>query len=292
MRINLKLVLSLISFFPLLIVAQKPASVLWEITGKQLSKKSYLLGTIHTVSYELLDTFPEIKTIISSCDYGLFEKGDRSVGKMKDTVIYTPPLDSVFSATEYALVDSFFSNSPFGSIAAHNNDADLGAMLQVVMMTKESSGQKHEMFFDEYIQLYMDSLHKETFMLDERTQMAKQAVKENWRLLAKAIVYFIRNNISSENLDLNKYYNKKLYRSSLTNAMKLHEQPKDSVIIEGSVERNSIWLPKIVTMMKKGSCFIAVGLGHIQYTTGIIQLLRKEGYIVKPLTLKRKGQTS
>lgn len=48
-------------------------------------------------------------------------------------------------------------------------------------------------------------------------------------------------------------------------------------------ERNIKWIPRMVDMMDQKSMFFAVGAGHLWGENGIINLLRKEGYAVKPL---------
>ncbi len=45
-------------------------------------------------------------------------------------------------------------------------------------------------------------------------------------------------------------------------------------------ERNKNWIPKMKLEMEKGSCFFAVGAGHLGGHKGILQLLADEGYIV------------
>lgn len=47
--------------------------------------------------------------------------------------------------------------------------------------------------------------------------------------------------------------------------------------------RNRNWIKKMPDMMKKGSVFFAVGAAHLPGDTGIIYLLRKAGYTVKPV---------
>jgi uncharacterized protein YbaP (TraB family) len=49
-------------------------------------------------------------------------------------------------------------------------------------------------------------------------------------------------------------------------------------------ERNEAWIKVLPGLMKSGSQFIAVGAGHLLGADGLIALLRKEGYTVKPVT--------
>jgi uncharacterized protein YbaP (TraB family) len=47
-------------------------------------------------------------------------------------------------------------------------------------------------------------------------------------------------------------------------------------------KRNLNWLPKIKLAIKKESCFFAVGSAHLAGNNGLVNLLRKEGFVVTP----------
>jgi len=51
-------------------------------------------------------------------------------------------------------------------------------------------------------------------------------------------------------------------------------------------KRNENWIPLIIEGAKKGSVFYAVGAGHLGGPKGVINLLRKEGIRVIPLSHK------
>lgn len=48
-------------------------------------------------------------------------------------------------------------------------------------------------------------------------------------------------------------------------------------------QRNKNWMPKIVAAISSRPTLIAVGLAHLCYKTGVIMLLRAEGYRVEPV---------
>jgi uncharacterized protein YbaP (TraB family) len=48
-------------------------------------------------------------------------------------------------------------------------------------------------------------------------------------------------------------------------------------------DRNRNWIGPITTAAGKASTFFAVGAGHLGGNTGVIELLRKAGYTVKPV---------
>jgi uncharacterized protein YbaP (TraB family) len=48
-------------------------------------------------------------------------------------------------------------------------------------------------------------------------------------------------------------------------------------------DRNKNWVGQLKNIMKTTHVFVAVGAGHLVGKQGLIALLRKEGYTVKPL---------
>ena len=50
-----------------------------------------------------------------------------------------------------------------------------------------------------------------------------------------------------------------------------------------NADRNKRWIEKLPEILKSGNRFIAVGALHLPGEQGLIQLLRKKGYTVKPI---------
>jgi uncharacterized protein YbaP (TraB family) len=265
------------------IFAQENQSVLWEISGNGIQKPSYLFGTIHISSIALLDSFPRLKQISGSTDFAIFESGGSTIDRIPEqTELRQPPLDSLFTPEEYLKVDSFFTASPHGSMRPHNNDADILTMVQVALTMIENTAQYDR--FDDLLFARMRDLKKPTFHLDTPEDVKNVMDSLGYQRLAKFLVYLINRNASLKNVSSELGFDLISYSQTLRNPLKLNEQPSENVAY-GTVGRNAHWLPKIEKKMRDGSCFIAVGLGHLQYKTGLIQLLRKEGYILNPVSL-------
>jgi hypothetical protein len=261
-------------------------STLWEISGNGLSKKSYLFGTIHTASIDVLTKFPKLNNLIHEVDLGLFEINGKPIGN--NSIVNTnfkdipqPPLDSIFTPEEYLMVDSFFSATPLGSIRPHNADASLIGMLQVAITYKNNSGTQY-ISLDSYINKLMDSLKKDVYQLDDLNDKSKSTFQSKNRLIAETLVAAINKANGTISKDSSFF----LYEDSLKSNLRLKEKV-DQFTGDVTIERNKIWLPKIIEKIRNHSCFIAVGLGHLQYDTGIISLLRRKGYILKPVKLSQ-----
>ena len=49
------------------------------------------------------------------------------------------------------------------------------------------------------------------------------------------------------------------------------------------VVRNKKWLPKIIKNITLNSCLVSFGFVHLGGKNGLIELLRKEGYVLTPI---------
>ncbi len=265
--------------------AQENQSVLWEISGNGLKKSSYLFGTVHIAPISLLDSFPQLAQIAVSCDYAVFESGGLHIGNVPTfTESSQPPLDSLFTPKEYAIVDSFFTASPHGSIRPHNNDADLWTMLQVALTIQEGGDNIQYDPFDHLLRYKLNGLNKPIFQLDNPNEVDSLINSFNYRKLAGLLVHVINEKAAFQQLAPSDAKEFGLYSKTLRNPLKLDETV-DKNLANATIGRNAHWLPKIEEKLQEGSCFIAVGLGHLKFQTGLIQLLKKEGYILKPVNL-------
>jgi len=263
--------------------AQENQSVLWEISGNGIQKSSYLFGTVHIAPITVFDSFPQLKHVSESTDFAIFESGGSPIGRIPEQIDFRqPPLDSLFTPEEYLKVDSFFTASPHGSMRPHNNDADILTMVQVALTMLENKAQYDR--FDDLLFARMRDIKKPTFHLDAPEDVKNVMDSLGYQRLAKFLVYLIDKSTSLKDVNSELDIDLVSYVRTLQNPLKLSERASEN-LAQGTVERNVKWVPKIEHQMQQGSCFIAVGLGHLMFQTGLIQLLRNKGYTVNPVNL-------
>ncbi len=173
----------------------------------------------------------------------------------------------------------------------HIKNADLLSMLYVIIRLKNNPAAAGEdMTFDVWLMKYMtEDLNKKIFGLDDPDLANKH--RSNLltaRDIADIIVKLIQS--SQEEQDgLDEIVT--AYISDLKMDLKLKENQevnKTTGIPDTLLSvRNQNWIPKIINHLQSGSCFIAVGAGHLKYKTGVIQLLRDKGYTLRPVKLKK-----
>lgn len=61
----------------------------------------------------------------------------------------------------------------------------------------------------------------------------------------------------------------------------------EELMNEATADRNRKWLAAMVSEMSENPCLFAVGALHLPGENGLLELLQKEGYAVKPMRLRR-----
>lgn len=268
--------------------AQKSAdtenSLLWEISGKGLTSPSYLYGTIHVICKEdfqfsstLKEKFTNAKNVyleIDMDDPGMMMKM-ASLMIMKDK-----SLKDLMSPEDYKFLSAYVQDSLRMPMMMFNKmkPITLISLLSTKTLPCSSSesyeqtmigmakAQKKDIkglervedqmaVFDKIpdsveVQMVLDMIRK---MPEQKTQFAKMVEaykKQDLKGLSEEI---------SESPD-----------------MKGYEE-----ILLGNRNRN--WIPVMESAMKEGNTLFAVGAGHLPGKDGVIELLRKAGYTVKPV---------
>jgi len=288
MKLTSKLFILALFLVSLTAAAQRKQSVLWQVSGHGLKHPSYLFGTVHTLPPSVLDKFP-VKRYMRQAQFGVFELRGNSINpahpRKSDAPELPqrpqPPLDSLFTKWEYALVDSFFTASPLGSIKEHSRDADLQGMYYAAMRLKQNPTAE-QTSLDDGIAEGMRRMGKPVFKLDADDDSDIKAVKTSYVGLANALVSLIREKSNGS------YFvpgdTDGAYVAHFTADLKLNEEAT-GLGKNLTVRRNLLWVPQLEQKMQEDACFVAVGLNHLRYKTGLIKLLRQRGYKLKPVVL-------
>ena len=325
----------------------KVNSILWEISKKDIEKKSYLLGTCHIVDYHYLDSIPEFVSIIQNVDAIATEHDGRELMKeylrpffeAKNNKIpsyaFMPnggqDYKSIYtSEEEYHLVDSFFNqfikepNAPnfklekirptqtmmiinayyrfMGSLERTYGDNNLPANYIQMDAGIEEQGrkQKKRLFFLEDLEDRIDdnenALYIDTCNLTRQSHMLYLTCKGYVELKKKKSetdTTALTN--QGEKSDLNTLYRKgdleRLYKERIQSRSvpaEISDDFQQKEIYDFVEGRNKRWIPVIKSNIKESSCLIAFGAGHLPGEEGVINLLRKEGYKVKPIDIYGK----
>lgn len=273
------------------IFAQQQKGLLWEISGRKLSKPAYLYGTIHlydTSSYELpqapFDLLDKVDKVYFELDFGKINPTEMmSAMFISDTTQYINKLLdpaslenlralSSASATLNMLGDRMYAIKPVLLMALiMGNDGKVGS---VDLALYGAAGKKNlptgglETLKEEMAAIDAISIPEQVKML-RQTLVRKQSTAE---LLKKMTEVYVKQDIEHMLTELN------------------DETPLDVNFNEQLlVKRNMMWVERIDSLLQHEHPLIAVGGGHLGTKDGLIALLEQKGYTLKniPFNIKK-----
>lgn len=274
------------------------AQLLYEISGGGLEKSSYLFGTHHMVPVETATKIEGVFRAFNDCSAVIGEFVDDNPEEMQRQILAASKMEeSIFkllTPEEKSLIDSALQ-AELGLTLANVQYMRPNVTALIYEMTVRErvlKSQAGDMAMDSYFQVAASELGKAVYGLetiDDQLKMLLRSIPVERQ--AEILVETIRNtnDIIKESAKLDSLYVKGdldgLY-DMLIEAEDMTEAEKFLLVDE----RNRDWLPKIEEKIKQEACFIAVGALHLPGNDGLISLLRKAGYKVKPLKDKKTGE--
>ena len=259
-------------------------TLLWEISGKNI-KQAYLLGTFHLMCRKDIHISKNTLTAIKSADEVYFEMDLDDPSTTFGALLYMNmkgySLKDLYTPDEYNRVEIFFRDSlktPF-SMLQKMKPLFLQSLLYPKMMPcNEYSGVEEELM-----------------------KVAKEDKKEINGFETIQFQASIFDSIpykEQAKMLLNTIDSMPAFQAEFDSMLDLYKSQRisdlDSGFIKGEIgslenkellldNRNKNWVKQLHNLLPAKSLFIAVGAGHLVGKAGLIELLRKEGYTVRPL---------
>jgi uncharacterized protein YbaP (TraB family) len=266
--------------------AQQQNSLFWEISGNGLQKPSYVFGTIHMICKE--DFFmPGVVVEKFKASDKVFLEMDMDDAAMQMKLMKLAMLPSGQSlkkifGDDYQLVDSFFkANSQF-PLVMFNGFKPM--MVMSLMYLEMLPCDNHESYEQRFIGLAREE-KKDIQGLETMEDQMKIFDDIPDSIEAKNIVTMIRE-FEKQKQQFAEMV--KVYKSqNLTKLIESIEGSPDLMNAEEALltKRNNNWIPVMEKNMKEGSCFFAVGAAHLPGKNGVLELLKKAGYMVKAVKM-------
>jgi uncharacterized protein YbaP (TraB family) len=268
-------------------------SIFWEVTGKNLKTPSYLFGTFHLLDNHYVDSlknvmskYHESKTVVSELlmDSTLMMKV-MLAGQLKET-----SLDKLLSAEVYEKTKVWLKKLTGYNLQMFNSLSPV--TIQILLMSSLQkiyypSDPEVDIPMDLYFQSLAKKENKKLVGLETLdVQLHAMFGQFSYERQAELLTQYVNNQDKgfTEVVELNE-----LYRSG--NLEKLEAMMTDQQYTKQETEvmvdnRNKKWMEQLPLLMKVQTTFVAVGALHLSGENGLVNLLRKLGYIVKPLQLK------
>ncbi len=274
---------------------KKYPSVFWEISGNGLKKPSYLFGTMHVSSklaFHLSDSFynaiQNVDAVALELNTDTWQNNMVNLDQLKEN--YNRYIRS--GGNDYLNENSFRINKYDDELktALSTQPAVLNNLLYRSYKTKEDF--EEDTFLDLYIYQtgkksgkrstgVEDYFETERLILEAYADMANEKIKKNLDTDGESmrdIGEKIQDAYKRGDLDLMDSLSILTERSAAFNEKFLYK-------------RNEIQAASIDTILKKSSLFVGVGAAHLPGKRGVIELLRKMGYTLRPVKMTSRDAT-
>lgn len=262
-------------------------TLLWEISGKDLKKPSYLFGTYHFAGKDFVDTMKVLQQKLNTADAVVGElimSPEVALTLMSFMTMKDNTLDKLLNADEYQQVSSYLKNTVGIDLRSMNTMKPLAIQAFIMQFHAPKTISTENPAIEEYFQDFGKAAKKEVIGLE--------TVKEQATLLFGAPLLRQKERLlkSINEAEKNKKEGRRLFDAYVAQDLNILEAlfaEVDDVSPEEFdallKDRNQKWMEKLPMLMQEKSLFIAVGAGHLIGTNGLIALLRKSGYTVNPL---------
>lgn len=293
----MKLLVTITLFFVLLTRAFTQSAgvenaLLWKVSGKGLTKPSYLFGTYHILTNSFLDTLPAVTKAYNEAELiagelvidSNIQLSLRAASQLKGTTLRELLPDSLYNAA-----GSWLKNEAGLDIRDFNslNPITVGAIVTLVTHQKYFPNPDGEKELDVYFQenalkdgkqvIGLETIEVEINALFNQISLARQVEIMNE-------IFFGNQSIEEATFATdNAYKSEKLDVLQQLMAGNSYSPEEIKTLLD---DRNTAWVLQLPELMSRKSLFVAVGAMHLTGLTGLVYQLREMGYTVTPLNLK------
>ena len=257
-------------------------TLLWKISGNGLKQPSYMFGTFHLLCKDDIKFSNNLQTALKESNEVYFEMDlddpATTLGGMFFMNMKDKTLKDLYTRQELEKVTIFFKDSLKMNLSFFNKMKPmlLEALLYPRMMPcKTPSG----------VEIELMAIAKK-----EKKEIKGFETIEFQSSVFDSIPYEVQAKALLKDIDSTEQY--KVYFNNMVNIYKNQETVKlvqlmadtsfnggenDDVLLKN---RNINWVKQLKSILKENNIFMGVGAAHLFGTSGLIYLLRKEGYTI------------
>lgn len=281
--------LSLFSAFAMHAQSAPPLqnTLLWKISGKGLSKPSYLFGTMHILCADDANLSDSMKSVLKKCDEVYFEIDISDMKGMMNSMKYmrmndNKKLSDILDSNDYKKIKNYFTKHspmlPFSMLERFKPMFISSMIEEEDLECKATNGME---------MIIMKEAHEQNKKINGLETAEFQAGLFDsipYEKQAQSLINYID---SSE--DYKKMTDTLAMAYKQQDMKKIDElTSKDDPSMSGYMDlllygRNRKWITIMKEILPQKSYLFAVGAGHLPGEKGVINLLRKNGYTVTPI---------
>lgn len=303
---------TILSMLLLLLPAAAPrAQLLWEVTGGGLEKPSYVVGTYHLAQAAFADSVAGLNEALAACgqvycevdltdamtDLGAMQAMQQSMmmpqGMTLDSLL-TPAQLERLNAAMRSCIGADLSN-PLLAALGQMKPAALSAALEVAMCAAKEKGFDMQNQFELHLLQEAQRQHKKTGGLETmefQTSLLYEG-KSLERQAEELMCLIDHSDYSSDILDrtIAAYYSQNLQAIEAVTQEKTQSRCDATPEEENALiyDRNAAWAKALPALMQADATLVAVGAAHLPGERGLLSLLQKAGYTLRPVRPREAG---
>lgn len=262
------------------------SQLLWKISGNGLKESSYLYGTIHIMPKDKFSISPTIHQAIQASEVLAMEVDLNMDFKTKIQIAQEmiipggKTLEDIMSKADYNSVKTFCLDSLHMKKGKFKKYIRLKPFFFSSVIAQEQMGKtaSYEMEFNKIAKKRKKpTLGLESIQFQMQT-INKISIEDQAKMMLEE---FGSNPTDQFDTMLNLYLKEDLdglYELIASETSQIPEFNYNFLEL-----RNTNWIPVIQKQIALQSTFIAVGAAHLPGETGVIDLLKAQGYIVEPI---------
>jgi len=279
-KINFTLLFFLFAFSCIHAQDRSNYALLWEIQHKDDSKKSYVFGTMHLKDKRVFDFNDALLPAIKQSEVFALELNPETLGKDISRIDlindFSSKYKEILDEEDYEKLRQKIKEKTGDELEdLYTNDLDY---LESIFRPDIEKEDDKDIFLDLYLYQVAASLGKEIDGLEELKDQITDYSKTSDEELKNGVIDLLNYSDEEYREQLNKmievYVSGDLTR--IDAFIKKYEGYDD--ILE---KRNRVMVTSIKSITENKSLFAAIGAAHLPGDTGVINLLKEEGYTVK-----------
>jgi uncharacterized protein YbaP (TraB family) len=260
--------------------AQQDNSMLWKIEGNGIEKPSYLFGTIHMLCATDFEIKEKVSTAFNSTSGLVLEVNSsdpHEIEAMQKMMQSETPLSSRLNETEKKEANEILTKQ-IGITLNQAEHISPSGLLSIAIMSAMKC-QPTEMKFYEIEFTAQAKMQHKTISGLETTDSQSNVLDKAYSLPQILGQIKLKTQYGQLLSDIARYHKEE-------NLSELYKTATNGLIMDANAEnlmladRNKAWVKKIPAIVKKESTFFAVGAAHLYGKTGVIELLKQQGYKV------------
>lgn len=271
-------------------------SLFWEVSGKGLKSPSYMFGTYHLLNDSYLNDIPKVRKAFDNATGVVVEMlidstKLMSLGMM--SLMTETTLDKLIEPEVFEKLKEIVTNTLGPQVAMAMNMLKPNAVMAPLVMAynREYNGEVLDKYPGVPLDLFfaadakrrgipvigLESMEDQFKVLYTRQPVEKQA-----ETLVKLVED--KSEVMKMQKDLCDFY----LANDLDKLNKMYDDYSDKYGESDYLlkDRNIAWMDVFPDILAKGNQFIGVGALHLPGEFGMINLLRKAGYTVRPMATK------